>query len=221
MLITKKIKTKIVPLNYIKLKKHYSDIKYGDIIEIDIEHLSKNSPIEIECKCEICGINKILSYRKYLINKERYNYYSCKKCKNKKTNITKEKIYGDPLYNNPRKMILTKENLGIYIPLISVCDFKKYRKIVNRFTYKNKKHMYEKWNGYDYYDNEYIKDNFKLLSKNMKYPTIDHKISLHEGFIKNIPPFIIGGIDNLCITKRKINLLKRNKQNYTHDGTIN
>jgi hypothetical protein len=48
----------------------------------------------------------------------------------------------------------------------------------------------------------------------MYYPTIDHKISIFEGFHKNIPPYIIGGIENLCITKRKINLLKSNKENF-------
>jgi hypothetical protein len=161
--------------------------------------------------CEICGINNKLQYRAYLRNKSRYNYYSCKKCKNKKTNLTKEYLYGDPKYNNPNKMIKTKENKGIYIPLDSVSDFKKYRKIVNRFTYKEKKILFDSWDGFDFYDKKYIKDNLELNSNSMIYPTIDHRISLHEGFIKNIPPYIIGGIDNLSITKREINLLKSNK----------
>lgn len=220
MLLTKKIKTRIVPLNYNRLKKIYPDIKFNDIIEIDVTELSEKSPIKVECECDICKTKKTLDYRKYIINKKRYGYYSCKKCKNKKTEKTKEKLYGDPQFNNSKKMVATKEKLGIYIPLNLVSDFKKYRKLVNRFTYKNKKIIYETWNGFDFYDNEYIKDNFNFSSKNMCYPTIDHKISIHEGFLKNIPPYIIGGKENLCITKRRINLLKRNTQNFNYETII-
>jgi len=214
MIITKRIKTRVVPLNYKKLKIQYPNIKYNEIIEINVIDLPENSPIEIECGCEICGEYKKLQYRKYLINKKRYNYYSCKKCMNLKTRVTKERLYGDPLYNNSKKMILTKEKLGIYIPLNLISDFKRYRKIVNRYTFKSKKELYKIWDGYDYYDNEYIKEYLKLSSNDMTYPTVDHKISIHEGFLKNIPPFIIGDINNICITKRRINLLKRNKQNF-------
>lgn len=213
MLITKNIVTTLVPLNFERLSKIYGGKMY-DNIEISIEHLSEKSPIKIYCKCEICNKISLLAYRCYLRNKNRYNYYSCKKCKNKKTSMTKNFLYNDPNYNNSTKMIKTKESLNIYIPIESVDDFKKYRKIVNRFTMKQKKTLFKYWDGNDFYDKKYIKDNLKLNSNNMSYPTIDHKISLHEGFIKNIPPYIIGGIDNLCITKRKINLLKSNKQNF-------
>jgi len=211
MLLTKKLTTKIVPLNYKRLKEIYSEIKMYDIIDIDIEHLSEKSPILVDCSCEICGIKNKLQYRAYLRNKNRYNYYSCKKCKNKKTALTKDNLYGDPNYNNSKKMIETKEEKGIYIPMESVEDFKKYRKLVNRLTNRVKKKLFENWDGIDYYDNKDISENIKLQSNNMEYPTIDHKISLYQGFKESIPPYIIGGIDNLCITKRKINLLKSNK----------
>jgi len=213
MLLTKKLTTKIVPLNYNRLKEIY-DVKLYDIIEIDIEHLSEKSPIIIECSCEICGTVNKLQYRAYLKNKSRYNYYSCKGCKNKKTDITKKRLYGDSKFNNSSKMIKTKEEKGIYIPIESVDDFKKYRKIVNRITNRNRKKMFENWNGIDFYDNRNIIDNLKLSSNDMLYPTIDHKISLYQGFKENIPPYIIGGIDNLCITKRRINLLKSNNYNF-------
>ncbi len=211
MILTNKLNTKIVPSNIKKLRLIYPHIKIGDTIEIDIKDLSTKSPIEIECKCDICGSYRKLQYRKYIQNRNRHNYYSCKKCKNKKTDITKQLLYGDSKYNNPKKMINTKELSGIYIPLSSVSDFKKYRKIVNRFTYKSKKILFKRWDGFDFYDKEYIRDNLNFPSKSMDYPTIDHKVSLYEGFIKNIPPYIIGNIENICITKRKINLSKRNK----------
>ena len=114
------------------------------------------------------------------------------------------------------KMIKTKEEKGIYIPIESVSDFKKYRKIVNRITNKNRKKLFHSWDGIDFYDKQNILENLNLSSNNMKYPTIDHKISLYQGFKENIPPYIIGGIDNLCITKREINLLKSNKYDFSY-----
>jgi hypothetical protein len=215
MLLTKKIKTTIVPLNYNRLSEFY-DVKMYDIIEIDINHLSHKSPIIIDCCCEICGSHKKLQYRAYLRNKSRYNYYSCKGCKNKKTSITKERIYGDSKYNNSNKMIKTKEEKGIYIPFESSIDFKKYRKLVNRITNRNKPYLFEIWDGLDFYDKENILENMKLNSNDMSYPTIDHKISIYQGFKESIPPYIIGGIDNCCITKRRINLLKSNKYNFEY-----
>jgi hypothetical protein len=214
MLLTKKIKINVVPTNFKNLKQFYDEIKLNEVIEINVNELSNNSTIKVESSCEICGDIIKLRYRDYLRNIKRYNYYSCKKCKNLKTNITKELLYGDPLYNNSKKMILTKENTGIYIPAEMSSDFQRYRKLVNRFTNKFKKQLFENWNGLDFYDNENIQNNFNLLSKDMSYPTIDHKISLKSGFLKNIPPYIIGNINNLCITKRKINLLKSDNDTF-------
>lgn len=215
MLLTKKLKTTIVPLNFNRLKEFY-DIKMYDIIEIDIIHLSDKSPIIIDCCCEICGVNNKLQYRAYLKNKNRYDYYSCKGCKNRKTDMTKEKLYGDPKFNNPSKMIRTKEEKGIYIPIESSKDFDIYRKLVNRITNRNRKYIFEFWNGIDFYDKENISENIKLSSNDMSYPTIDHKISIYQGFKENIPPYIIGGIDNCCITKRSINLFKSNKYDFIY-----
>lgn len=39
--------------------------------------------------------------------------------------------------------------------------YSEYRKKVDSITKKNKKELFKKWNGYDYYDNEFIKN--KLL----------------------------------------------------------
>jgi hypothetical protein len=211
MLLTSKIGIKIVPTNINNFKKHYPQIKLYDSIEVNVDELSNNSIVLIKCKCDICQETKKLQYRKYLKNIRIYDYYSCKKCKNLKTSITKKSLYGDPNYNNSKKMILTKENMGLYIPASQVDDFRRYRKIVNRFTYKSKKTLYKNWNGLDFYDSENILDNLNLLSKNMQYPTVDHKISIKKGFVRNIPPYLIGSIDNLCITKRITNLLKRDR----------
>ena len=62
--------------------------------------------------------------------------------------------------------------------------------------------LYKDWNGLDFYDNEIIKENKNIDSNDVSYPTIDHKISVKNGFDNNIEPIKIGELDNLCITKR-------------------
>jgi len=91
-------------------------------------------------------------------------------------------------------------------------EFEKYQIKVRYFTNRVKSLLYENWNGFDYYDNEFIKDNMiKYKFHHKKYPTIDHKISIYYGFINKISPEIIGNIENLCITKRGINSKKNNR----------
>ena len=116
--------------------------------------------------------------------------------------------------NNKRK--ITRINNNLQIPDEQLTDFKKYKIICNFYTNRNKKNMLKNWNGLDYYDGEYIKDNFSFVCTNRLYPTIDHKISLYYGFITNIIPQIIGDINNLCITKRCINSSKGKKNDFDY-----
>jgi len=88
---------------------------------------------------------------------------------------------------------------------------REYRNEVKNLTKKAKKELLENWNGYDFYDNEYIKDNFNLDPTHKNYPTIDHKISVHYGFNNNIPSKEISKLDNLCFTKRTLNSIKNKK----------
>jgi hypothetical protein len=142
---------------------------------------------------------------------------------NKSTKLTN---HGNENYNNSIKMINTKlEKYGLYFvngnkaydtkvkngviktgDILS--DWKFYRREVARFTRKNKNHLYENWNGYDYYDGELIKGYLSHNHTHRFYPTIDHKISVYFGFISNINPEEIGSLNNLCITKRFINSIK-------------
>jgi hypothetical protein len=107
-----------------------------------------------------------------------------------------------------KKMRETGIKNGNYTPDELKTEFQKYRKNVNKITNKNKKQLLIHWNGNDYYDGELIKDNFNLNYNNENYPTIDHKISIQHGFLNEIDPSIIGGLENLCITKRSINIYK-------------
>jgi len=94
-------------------------------------------------------------------------------------------------------------------------EFKKYRNEVDKLTRKNKHNLLSNWNGYDFYDGEYIRDNFNLIGQHGDYPTIDHKISVHFGFINEIKVDKISCLENLCLTKRRINSKKNNKIDFT------
>lgn len=89
--------------------------------------------------------------------------------------------------------------------------FLKYKRNCRKFTSRNKKILFENWDGNDYYDGEYIKDNFNLHQTDRNYPTIDHKISIFYGFVNDVQEEEISSLGNLCITKRHINSSKRTK----------
>jgi hypothetical protein len=133
----------------------------------------------------------------------------------KKTEV-KEKIRNtvNNLYkNNPEIKDKISKSLIKYFSenkktLEEIDAFKEYRRIVDNLTSRNKKKLYEEWNGYDYYDGEYIMCNLSIHFNNDNYPSIDHKISVYNGFIENIDAKIVGDITNLCITKRKNNSKK-------------
>lgn len=84
----------------------------------------------------------------------------------------------------------------------------KYKSEVRSLTHYNKKILLKNWNGLDYYDNEYIKENFIFKSNDRRYPTIDHKTSIVYGFKNGFTLEYIGSIDNICVTKRKLNSKK-------------
>lgn len=86
-----------------------------------------------------------------------------------------------------------------------------YRRNARNKTKALKEKILKKWNGYDFYDKEYIKDNFNLNCNDNRYPNIDHKISIFYGFKNDINVDEIASINNLCITKRLHNIKKNIK----------
>ena len=60
----------------------------------------------------------------------------------------------------------------------------------------------------DYYDGEYIGDNFTYKHTDSEYPTLDHKTSILHGFKNKIPAKEIAGINNICMTKKGNNSSK-------------
>lgn len=110
-----------------------------------------------------------------------------------------------------KKIMNTKYVNGTSVHSDLLDDWEIYKRNVNRLTKRVKKELYENWDGYDYYDNEYIRENANLYYTDKNYPTIDHKISVFHGFSNGISEEEISGIDNLCITKRSINSMKNSK----------
>jgi hypothetical protein len=142
------------------------------------------------------------------ILKDKYgteNFYQINR--NKTDKVSKNKFL---LNDNINELVDSFEiSESLYKKGIMSDDYLLYRNEVRRLTKSNLKKLYKIWNGYDYYDSEYILENYKLYHNDPGYPTIDHKISVYYGFINNIPPEEISDINNLCITKRFINSKKR------------
>ncbi len=263
MILTKKVNVKIINHNINHYRNIGYDVKYGDIININVNELTKGSHIIISIKCNKCGLINKCKYQDYIkMTKDISIYYYCQLCvKKERTEKTNLKKYGvknvsnssiikekkiktnilnwgvenvfqhndiknksketciskyGTFYPNQSDLIKNKSlitrikngkqiNINYYEPYIL------YKKKVLSVTRKYKKELINNWDGCDYYDGEYIKDNFNLNSNNKNYPTIDHKISIYEGSLNNLDFNTIGGLSNLCITKRKINSSKMNK----------
>jgi hypothetical protein len=211
----------------------------NEIVEVSINDLPLNSHSVVEVKCDVCESTKKLRYQVYNKSFLNQGYYACSiKCgylkymntnlltygvdnyaKTKECRIKTEKTclerYGEsvPARNSEvmSKIQNSRVKNGLQNPIGEISEFNRYKKIVRRLTQKNKKKLLENWDGFDFYDNKYIKENFNLSPNNSEYPTIDHKISIYRGFVDNIDPTIISNLDNLCITKRTINSSKQAK----------
>lgn len=111
-------------------------------------------------------------------------------------------------YKGVDKSIQTKIKNGYIIPDHFLNEWDKYRKEVRKLTNRNIEELYNNWDGFDYYDYEYIKDNLNYDHTNRLYPTVDHKISILNGFNSGLSVEFISDINNLCITKRYHNSSK-------------
>ena len=110
-------------------------------------------------------------------------------------------------FNN--KIRTSNENSKNWTDRSLMKDFNIYKNKIRNKTKQNIRLL--EWDGTDFYDNEYIKDNFKLDFNHNNYPTIDHKISIFDGFMNNMSIDEIASVDNLCWTKRIINITKNKK----------
>ena len=115
MLITKEIEIRVIPTTVKHYKEYGYNFKCGDIITVDVNHLTESSTYKVLVKCDVCGEEKELSWNKYLKNISKYNLYTCSNVcsyvKNKKTCLEK---YGDESFNNNEKRKSTNlEKYGV------------------------------------------------------------------------------------------------------------
>jgi hypothetical protein len=219
MILTKEIKVELTKFNYHHYKRIGYDTDNKEFIMVRIEDVGCRTSTKIDARCDLCGKEKNISYRKYSDNISKYSIYTCSnKCamfKNEMTNLEK---YGNKHQcRNEKvqdKILSTKLDRGLISN--SFEDFFNYRRVVNNLTNRVKKSLYKNWDGYDYYDKDYIQENLLLGFNNIDYPTIDHKISVFIGYKEGLLPIEIASIENLCITKRKNNSSKgyKNEEDY-------
>ena len=202
--------------DYIEKTKKTNNERYGVDFYLQTDDIKK---IFIEKNIEKYGVKHHMKSKEFINefkknNIEKFGVDNVSKLDyvKEKKKVTFNKNYGfDHIFSsNEIKGGFFKEKYGYnpYIPIERKGEFDIYKNEVWRLTYKVKKKLMSNWDGYDYYDNELIRDNYSLHYNNNNYPSIDHKISIYYGFIKKIDPSIIGDISNLCITKRSINRMK-------------
>lgn len=73
---------------------------------------------------------------------------------------------------------------GHAIPDEKLTEWEQYKRKCRNLTRYQRKTLLNEWNGYDFYDNEYIKDYLILGYKSNLFPTLDHKKSIKYGFDK-------------------------------------
>ena len=115
MLITKTIEIKTTNKNIGHYQKNY-DIKSGDIIQINVEHLPTKSKQKVKVKCDICSVEYEINYSNYLRNIKNDGEYHCKKCFSVRAKKTNLKIYGveHPLQSDEIKKKQVSTNIEKY-----------------------------------------------------------------------------------------------------------
>lgn len=199
--------------SHIKLKDTNKE-KYG--VEYYSKHPERNDKVKKTSK-EKYGTEHYSKTKEY---RTRYN----KTCLDKFGYINpfmdteRIKLFFEELYgvDHPSKVLDKNGESIFYIncwtPRSKKSDWELYKTTVRNQTKQSLKLL--DWDGTDFYDGTYIRDNFSLSHIDNDYPTIDHKISIYDGFLNNISTHVISSVDNLCWTKRIINITKNKKSHY-------
>jgi len=199
--------------SHIKLKETNKE-KYG--VQYYSQHPERNDKVK-ETSKEKYGAEHYSKTKEY---RDRYN----KTCLDKFG-------YINPFMDTERIKLIFEESYGVDHPSKVLDDNGESTFYLNCWTPRSKKSDWElykttvrnqtkqslkllSWDGTDFYDGSYIKDNFSLSHIDNDYPTIDHKISIYEGFLNSISTHVISDVENLCWTKRIINITKNKKSHY-------
>jgi hypothetical protein len=184
--------------NSFQSKSIMNKIKETNLKKYGVEYPSQNEKIRNKIKESV--------YIKYGVNNPAQSDIIKEKIKN-----TCLKKFDSENYTSSKYAKNKRIEKKLQVPDNLRSKFQIYLRMVRNKTNRLRKKVFEDWNGIDYYDNEYIRHYLNLKSTDKKYPTIDHKISIYQGFIEDIDPELIGDFENLCITKRSINSRKHIK----------
>lgn len=181
MIIDKIIKIKTANKNISYYRKFYDNINSGDIIEISPEQLPETSKEKVTVICDECGVENHITMFSYRRNIEKYNYYSCQKCSNKKSKITSLERYGvdsftktDEYIEKTKKTKLERYGDENYInqeQMIKTCVDKygvENYMLSDEFKSKSKETMNEKYGVDKPLQSEYILEQMKITN-NEKY----------------------------------------------------
>jgi len=113
------IKINLNSRNISKIRDYMSngELVIGDLVEIPIKILDRGSHVRVNCVCDICGLEKVISYQKYIKNVSNGGYYSCSsKCSQFKVKKTSLDKYGEEYYMKTNEFInrVNKTNLYKY-----------------------------------------------------------------------------------------------------------
>jgi endogenous inhibitor of DNA gyrase (YacG/DUF329 family) len=163
-----------------------------------------------------CG-NCKTNVRSYNYQENQKNVFCSNKCQGEwvKENMGEERSklakYMRTFRDNEKAwkkgLITRKENGNI----IENPTWKQYWKRCDWLTSKARKIMVDDWDGYDYIDGEYIKDNLKLHYSDKNYPTLDHVKPRSQCFKEGLSPYEATTPENLKWTKRINNSKKYSK----------
>lgn len=99
MILTDKVKVKIVSKNIDTYKKLGYDVEINNILDIDIKDLAPNSRKLIDVKCDNCGNEKSVKYCDYLTVFNKKNKYYCSNCKSSSIKDGVTNKYGEDIIN--------------------------------------------------------------------------------------------------------------------------
>lgn len=107
-------------------KQGYDDLKIGDVLSIGVGGLTKGSKVKVDVTCDYCGKVIPVVYKNYV--RYKFDKYSCKNCRQKKTSEYNLEQRQENLYNRalsfcskmgyelltPKEMILSADTRVMY-----------------------------------------------------------------------------------------------------------
>ena len=94
MILTREITIKVNTSNFQYFDDLGYDVVIGEEIKIPVELLSKGSHHKIKCECDGCGIIKDVIFKNYVKYDNKWGYYYCRKCSEKKRKESLKESYG-------------------------------------------------------------------------------------------------------------------------------